>query len=124
MEGVESKQGIMRMEDWDGVHCGLEYFTPEMVKKQIKRLTPGGSEFVLISKYDDTPTRRRGPDGVESHIPYFDETVYPFMGPDSGLVNCLVVQWNGHIAERMSVAQIHIKTLNAVQSTRKHVWLV
>jgi hypothetical protein len=35
IKGTESRQGVMRIQDSEGVHCGLLYQTAEMVKKQV-----------------------------------------------------------------------------------------
>jgi hypothetical protein len=73
-------------------------------------------EYVLISSFEDASEtvtveeegRRRhaGIRTMEEAVKPFDPYAFPWRGKGSGLVNLLVIEWCGEVAERIGVAQV------------------
>jgi hypothetical protein len=55
----------------------------------------------------------------------FDD-VYPAIGPESGLINCLMIDedWDHGYGERVSVAKIHVKAWEAANPEMRLVQLI
>ena len=76
-----------------------------------------------ISQLGDRYDRRKGPSRVEGKMRLFDEDEFPAVGPGNGMVNVLVVGWDCEVAERVTVAQIHVQAREEAGPTRKHIRL-
>lgn len=89
------------MQILEGLHCGLVY-----LEKLTTRLTDG--RMGLVSEYDDTNKRRRGPSSVEGPVHYFNQKLFPWRGKNSGIVNVLLVHRGNEVVEKIAVLQFHI----------------
>ncbi|KAL2062307.1 hypothetical protein VTL71DRAFT_6573 [Oculimacula yallundae] len=102
---TSTDQGVYRLYDKENKHCGLMFGLPTC--------TPSSGYvsstlLVAISRYEETARPHKGPNRVEGEIPMFDLDVYPSIGPGSGMVNALVVSWDGsEVGVRVTVARVH-----------------
>lgn len=116
----EGQQLILRIYDRQSRHCGIWY----AVLKDDRLLgTELSLDMVEISRLDDVYKRREGPSRVEGEVDLFDRTQFPDTGPGSGLVNVVVVRWDHEVAERYTVAQVHVAAWEEAGPVRGHVRL-
>ncbi|KAK3934883.1 hypothetical protein QBC46DRAFT_68230 [Diplogelasinospora grovesii] len=66
----------------------------------------------------------KGPFRVEGEIDIFDRRHFPDLGPESSVVYCLVIEWYGEIASRVTVAQVHWTVWQRARPRRKHIRLI
>jgi tetratricopeptide (TPR) repeat protein len=120
---TKTAQAVIRLRDGEGWHCGLWY------DDKNHRLWWAGNrekkpraELVAVSHLP--APKIEGPKRVEGEIDIFDGRQFPRVGPDSGVVNCLVVEWYDEIAARVTVAQVHWAAWKRARPRRKHIRLV
>ncbi|PLN86503.1 HET-domain-containing protein [Aspergillus taichungensis] len=116
----EGQQLILRIYDRQNRHCGIWY----AILKDDKLLgTELSLDMVEISRLGDVYKRREGPSRVEGEVDLFDRGCFPDTGPGSGLVNVVVVRWDHEVAERYTVAQVHVAAWEEAGPVWGHVRL-
>lgn len=116
----EGQQLILRIYDCQNRHCGIWY---AILKDDRLLGTELNLDMVEISRLSDVYKRREGPSRVEGEIDLFDKGSFPSTGPGSGLVNVVVVRWDHELAERYTVAQVHVAAWEEAGPVRRHVRL-
>lgn len=81
----------------------------------------GRVEWILISSFGDTSERRVGIQTIDPTVKPFDERVFPWKWEGSGLVNIMMVEWFGEVAERLIVAQIHRRAWEEAGPEWRHI---
>lgn len=127
----KSEKVVLRMRDKKDRHCGL-WFESKVDRAtrlpHFKNIFKGigyaaGRELIALSRLGDAVEKRWGPFRVEGEIDLFDEEEFPSKGPESGLVNVLVVRWDRDITTRVTVAQVHELAWREARPRRKHIRL-
>lgn len=104
-------------------HCGL-IFTPQAKSRYREVMDKGSMEYVLISSFGDSTRRRFNIETIDQSVTPFDPHAFPWRGEGNGLVNVMLVEWFGDVAERFMVAQINRKAWENAKPMKKHIWLV
>ena len=116
-----SKTSVCRLYDGNGKHCGIIFNTLASVPNLDTSAKPS---LIAIVHYGETLGPYLGPKRVEGNIRLFDDDVYPIIGEGSGMVDALVVSWpKSEIAERITVARIHIQAWERARPLKKLVAL-
>ncbi|KAL2016322.1 hypothetical protein VTK56DRAFT_3863 [Thermocarpiscus australiensis] len=123
-ENVHTKtsQAVIRLRDREERHCGLWYDNRNHRRWWEDEEKKPRAELVAISRL--TAPEINGPSRVEGEIDIFDRRHFPGEGPESGVVNCLVIEWYEEIAARVTVAQVHWAAWQRARRRRKHIRLV
>ncbi|KAJ4289051.1 hypothetical protein N0V90_011393 [Kalmusia sp. IMI 367209] len=127
---IRSSQAVRRIRDRNGKHCGLwwEQAGYGYVGLGISPEAESKIDMLEISRYGDAQRPRDGPYLVEGPISLFDDEVFPSVGPNSELVNVLVVDLDmglpDGIGERCTVAVIHVAAWEAANPREKEVRMV
>lgn len=118
---TSSEQGVQRLYDSRGKHCGF-CFGLATTAMNLQATNP--PSLVAISQHEETGRPYKGPDRVEGEVPMFNRDVYPAAGPGSGLINALVVSWgDGDVAERVTVVRIHARAWEEAGPVKKWISL-
>lgn len=104
-------------------HCGL-VFKPQSRSRYREDIDPGSMEYILISSFRDSGRRRDGVETIDQSVKPFDPHAFPWRGKGSGLVNVMLIEWFGDIAERLTVAQINRQAWENAKPVKKHIRLV
>jgi len=104
-------------------HCGL-LFKPQSRSRYRGMMNKESMEYVLISSFTDSERRRYGIETIDSSVKPFDPHAFPWRGEGSGLVNVMLIEWFGDIAERFTVAQINRLAWERARPVKKHIRLV
>jgi hypothetical protein len=104
-------------------HCGL-VFKPQSRSRYREVIGRGPIEYVLISSFGDSARRRSGIETIDQSITPFDPHAFPWRGKGSGLVNVMLIEWFGEVAERFTVAQINRQAWENAKPVKKHIRLV
>ncbi|EXJ57261.1 hypothetical protein A1O7_07608 [Cladophialophora yegresii CBS 114405] len=124
---LQTKQAVVRIHDEHGKHCDIlfEHIDYHALLAQISSSFPTETKtlrdhikilrtlddkaIVAVSQSKDVYGDRATLSRVEGDIKRFDPYEFPAKGPDSALVNVLVLQSGDGAFERVAVGQIHIK---------------
>ena len=121
---MPSKQGVIRIFDRAGVHCGLMLSFHSEKASRWHKPTRGPLEWIAISSFGDAHDRRSGLRTVDTEIRPFDKRKLPYKGKGSGLVNVMLVEWDNEVAERLTIAQLHRLVWEEALPARKHIRLI
>lgn len=120
---IPGQQVVNKLLDSRQKHCGLLFKPQPKTTYREKRMSLIVVEFVLIASFGDTDERRSGIETMDPGLRPFDERAFPWKGEGSGLVNLMLVQWFGDVAERVTVAQVHRLAWERAAPMWKHVRL-
>jgi hypothetical protein len=116
-------QYVNSLLDPRGKHCGLA-FKPHSKTRYREDFDSGSMEYVLISSFGDSVRRRNGIETIDESVKPFDPHAFPWRGKGSGLVNVMLIEWFGDIAERLTVAQLNRQAWENAKPVKKHIRLV
>ncbi|KAJ9608996.1 hypothetical protein H2200_006767 [Cladophialophora chaetospira] len=112
---VKGQQVVCGLLDNRRRQCGL-LFKFDIRTRYREGFDAAKMEYVLISSFEDASEsvtveeegrmRHTGIKTMDQALKPFDPYAFPWRGKGSGLVNLLVVEWCGEVAERIGVAQV------------------